>query len=186
MAADTPVRSPQKLFRLSGIVELYSNSIAQLFVDHGEAMLGDSVWRGPAHDQLPGLPRAMSWLRRMPFRVEEPPQNGRLWRSSSPFGHIDHEYPVAGELCTVGTDLPVVLHDDLITDVELENDHRSCRSRRARRWTSDLLFDACPVAKQREEKLTQTHPSILSCSTYDPDARSSQIRFAAQMIGMVR
>ena len=162
MTTDTPVRSPQKLSRLSGTVELYPNPIAQLFVDHGEAMLGDSAWRGPEHDQLPGLPRAMSWLRRMPFGVEEPPQNGCLWRSSSLFGHIDHEHPVAGELGTVGTDLPVVLHDDLITEVELENDHRSCRSRRTRGWKSGLLLDTCPVAKHREEKLTQTHPSILN------------------------
>ena len=30
----------------------------------------------------------------------------------------------------VGSHPPVILHHDLITDVELEDDHRSCRGRR--------------------------------------------------------
>src|SRR5215207_8812617 len=131
VTTETPVRSPQNLFWLSGIVQIHANQIAQLFVGHGETMLGHSAWRGPVHDQLAVLPCAMSWLRRLALRVEEPPQHRRLWRNGRHIGGpIDHEHSVARELRTVGTHLPIVLHDDLITDIELENDHRPCRSRR--------------------------------------------------------
>ncbi len=130
VTTETPINSPQKFFWLSGIVQVQANQITQLFVGDSETMLGDSSWHGPVHDQLALLPLAMSWLRRIARGIEEPPQNGRPWRSSRRVGPIDHEHSVAGELRTVGTHLPVVLHDDLITDIELENDHRSCRSRR--------------------------------------------------------
>jgi hypothetical protein len=130
VTTETPIRSPQQLFWLSGIVQVHANQIAQLFVGDSETMLGDSSSHRPVHDQLAVLPRAMCWLRRITLGVEEPSQNRRPWRSSRRVGPIDHEHAVAGELRTVGTHLPVVLHDDLITDIELEDDHRSCCSRR--------------------------------------------------------
>ena len=43
---------------------------------------------------------------------------------ASPVGPVDHENSMSGELRSVGAHLPVVLHDDLITDIELEDDHR--------------------------------------------------------------
>src|SRR4029453_5770392 len=123
------------------------------------------------------LPCAMSWLWQMPLRVEEPPQDGCLRRCSSLFAHIDHEHPVAREFCPVRTHVPVVLHDDLISDIELENDHRSCRGSRAG-GSSGLLLDTCPVAKHRKEKFAQTPAFFLGSSPIalcprHTDARSS-------------
>ena len=79
---------------------------------------------------------------------------------------VDHEHPVSAELCTVGPHLPVVLHDNLITDIQFEDDHRPRRGCRGRRRRS-LLLDACPVAQHGKEEFAEIHAPILSRDSGD-------------------
>ena len=74
---------------------------------------------------------------------------------------VDHEHPVSAELCTVGPHLPVVLHDNLITDIQFEDDHRPRRGCRGPRRRT-LLLDACPVAQHGKEEFAEIHVPILS------------------------
>jgi hypothetical protein len=83
---------------------------------------------------------------------------------------------MSGELSMISSHLPVVLHNDLITDIELEDNHRS----RGSGWTPGgrgLLFDTCPVAEHGKEQLTETHaPHFFNCSrnrAVRPQASSS-------------
>ena len=159
--AETSICSAQKIFQLCIVVELYANPIGQLPVGYCETMLGYPTRRGFVHDQLVASPAAMSWLRWISNRVEEPPEDRRMGTGRRQVITVDHEDPVSAKLCTVGPHLPVVLHDNPITDIQFEDDHRprrGCRSPRRRR----LLLDARPVAQHRKEEFAEIHAPILS------------------------
>jgi hypothetical protein len=162
--ADASVGSAQKIFQLVGFAQSYANPVAELSVDNCETMLGDSPWRDFLQDQLVMVPAAARRLRRIALRVEKPPKDGHLRRWRSHISLVDHEHAMPGELSVISSHLPVVLHYNLITDIELEDDHRS----RGNGWTPGgrgLLLDTCPVAQHGKEQFTETHaPNFFSCS----------------------
>lgn len=134
----------------------YANPVAELPVDDRETMFGDSPWSDLLQDQFAVVPAAVRWPRRIALRVEEPPKDGLVLGSRSPARPVDHEHSVSRELRLVSSHLPVILHHDLVNDIELEDDHGPRGGRRSPGRDGQLL-NACPVAKHRKEQFAQTH-----------------------------
>jgi hypothetical protein len=161
MPADASVGSAQKILQLGGLAKRYANPVVELSVDDCETMLGQSSSRDLLQDQLAVVPAAIRRLWRIAIGVEEPPEDRYFGSLRSPLGLVDHEHAMSRKFCVIGSDLPVVLQHDLITNIELEDDHRSRRGGRSR-WSGSVLLDTCPVAEHGKEEFAKFHTPILS------------------------